>query len=113
MDQIVGSLLFPYISLWMLEFMFGMLPIAGPLLAKIPHTLRGWYVYILLWPFKKLWVIVKKYAFKFALAVWRGLIRATKLLLPAIGRGLVRIGRAAHARIRGTSSTPPASPPPP
>jgi len=99
---LVGSILFPAVAFYMLELGFGMLPLAGSMLAKIPRWFREKYVFVLLWPFKKLWRLAGKGAKKTLAATWRGLIIVIKQLFTAAWRGVKIAFAALWSRISGT-----------
>ncbi len=101
-SQLIGSLLFPLVALFMLELGFGMLPLAGSHLAKLPRWFRQKYVFILFWPFKFFLKLAEKYGGKILTAAWRGLIIALKRLFAAAWRGVKIVAGRTRSRIRGT-----------
>ena len=84
---ILGSLLFPLVALLGLEWIAGRVPFFGKWLAAPFHWLRTKYIFVLMWPFKKLWTLISAGAKKTVAATWRGFIIVLKQLFAAAWRG--------------------------
>lgn len=96
----LGSLLFPYAVIRILEWLANRVPFFGKWLAAPFHWLRTKYVFVLMWPFKKIWGLMSSAAKKSVEAAWRGFVIVIKWLFAAAWRGVVIVSAAAWQGVK-------------